>query len=270
MPEGDTIFRAAQALHDALAGRTLTRLASTVPGVAAAAERLRLPGQTITAVEPRGKHLLMRFSNGPVLHTHLRMNGSWHLYRRGHPWPRPRAWARVILETPEVEAACFRAPVVELLSPGQAARHPALTRLGEDLLAAGFDPVRARAALRARSDAEIGAVLLDQTAVSGIGNVYKSEVLFLAGVNPFAEVAALPAATLDSLLAAAQVQMKRNLGPGRRRTTPERSRERLAVYGRRGRPCLRCATRIVARRQGDPPRLTYWCPRCQPASAPEA
>ena len=134
MPEGDAIFRAARALHSALAGRTVIRFASPLPAASAAARRLKVVGQSVAVVESRGKHLLMRFSGGPVLHTHMRMNGSWHLYRAGSRWRKPEGQARAVVDTGAVLAVCFAAPIVEVLSAGEASHHPSLTGLGEDLL----------------------------------------------------------------------------------------------------------------------------------------
>jgi endonuclease-8 len=268
VPEGDTIFRMARALHAALAGRSVTRFVSPLPAVAAAASRLKVVGQTVAAVDPRGKHLLMRFSRGPVLHTHMRMSGSWHLYRVGSRWRQPEARARAVVEAGEVIAVCFAAPTVELLSAREVAVHPSLAGLGEDLLGDRFDPTRACAGLRARGETEIAVALLDQAALAGIGNVYKSEVLFLCGVNPFARVKTLTDAQLDGLVSTARAQMKRNLGSEMRRTTSELSRETLWVYERAGRPCRRCGAAIGSRRQGEQARWTWWCPRCQPLTDP--
>jgi endonuclease-8 len=263
VPEGDTIFRAARTLHAALAGRTVTRFASTLPRVAAAARHYRIEGRAVAAVEARGKHLIVRFQGGPALHTHLRMTGSWHLYRAGTPWRKSAATARAVIETGDRLAVCFAAPVVEWLTPAQEAEHGPLASLGPDLLAPGFDAGAARAGLRARAEREIGDVLLDQRALAGIGNVYKSETLFLCGVDPFARVAALDDATLDRLVATAARAMKRNLAPdaGARRT--REGPQRVWVYRREGEPCLRCGTVIQMRRQGEGARSTYWCPRCQ-------
>jgi endonuclease-8 len=205
----------------------------------------------VTAVESRGKHLLVRFAAGPVLHTHLRMRGSWHLYRPGSAWRRPPRAARVVVETPEAVAVCFAAPVVELLSPAEEAAHPVLRALGPDVMAPGFPVSAVVERLRAHAQAEIGEALLDQTLVAGVGNIYKSETLFACGVDPFAPVATLDDPTLDAIARTAERLMKR--GPRPR-----------AVYGRAGRPCRRCGTLILMRRQGPMGRSTYWCPRCQP------
>jgi endonuclease-8 len=264
MPEGDTIFRAARTLDAVLAGRTVTGLRSPRAGIEGLAHRFKVVGSQVERVEARGKHLLMRFSGGAVLHTHMRMHGSWHTYRRQTRWRKPAHAMRVVVEAGDVIAVCFDAPVVELLGPGEAARHPALAGLGTDLLATDFDLARAVAALRARGAVEIGIALLDQRSLAGIGNVYKSEVLFLCGVNPFGPVAALDDATLASLVATAARELRRNTVRSGRRTTPGLSGPPLSVYRRAGEPCLRCGAAIERRLQGEQGRSTYWCPGCQP------
>jgi endonuclease-8 len=267
MPEGDTIWRTARTLHGALAGRMLAGFLSPLSGVAAAARRLNLVGQAIAAVESNGKHLLIRFSGGATLHTHLGMTGSWHLYRPGTPWRKPARAARAVIETDEAIAVCFSAPIVEVLPPGRRAEPAALVRLGPDLLSGSFDALAARRRLRARPREEIGVALLDQTALAGIGNVYKSEICFLCGVNPFLRVGDLDDVTLDRLIETARRELRRNLGPGMRRTRSTLSRERLWVYRRSGKACLRCGGAVQRRRQGEQGRSTYWCPACQPGSA---
>ena len=262
MPEGDTIWRAARALHAALAGRRVTAFASSMPAVAAAARRLRVVGRQVAAVEARGKHLLVRFEGGPVLHTHQGMSGSWHLYRKGSRWRQPPHLARAVVEAGEVVAVCFRAPRVELLAAPAAVGTGALGRLGPDVLAEAFDLAQARARLRADGDAEIGAALLDQSHLAGIGNVYKSETLFLCGLHPFRRVAELDDASLDRVVTTARREMRRNLDAVARRTRGPAASP-YWVYRRSGRPCLRCGTVVERRMQGRPPRSTYFCPHCQ-------
>jgi len=264
MPEGDTIWRAAQTLHAALAGHVVTAFSSPIPRVAQAAERHRLVGSDVTRVEARGKHLLMHFSVGAVLRTHQRMTGSWHLYRTGSPWQKPADRARAVVRTAEVVAVCFSAPDVEILASSAAVTQSAIGRLGPDLLAEAFDASEALARLRARGDVEVGVALLDQMALAGIGNVYKSELLFMRGINPFDRVASLDDAALNGLLADAVRQMKRNLTTDRRRTTSGLAPTRFWVYNRARQPCWRCGTPITRRLQGPQARSTYWCPRCQP------
>jgi len=245
-----------------MAGKTVLAFASSLPAVTAAAERLGLVGRTVEAVEARGKHLLLRFSGGSVLHTHQGMRGSWRLQRRVRQarWPPS---ARAVIETADVVAICSLAPVVELLSATQAGAHPGLSRLGPDLLGPGFDAEAARRRLRARGDLEIGVALLDQTVLSGIGNVYKSEVLFLCGVSPFTRVGELDDATLDRLVTRAGEMLRRNIGPGGPRRVPGLAPGRLWVYRRSGQPCRCCGTPVQRAVQGDQVRSTYFCPACQ-------
>jgi endonuclease-8 len=263
MPEGDTIWRTARTLHATLAGKTIVAFDSVLPTVAAAARRLGVVGQVVEGVEARGKHLLVHFGGGAVLHTHLGMRGSWRLCRRTGAGRASLARARALIETSDVMAVCTLAPVVEMLSPSQVSAHPALARLGPDLLGPGFDPVAARRRLRERGDLEIGVALMDQTALAGIGNVYKSEVLFLCGVSPRARVRDLDDPTIDRLVAKAEELLRRNLGPGPRRTTSALSPLPLWVYRRSHEPCRRCGTEIERVVQGEQARSTYFCPACQ-------
>jgi endonuclease VIII len=276
VPEGDTIAQSALTLAGVLVGRTVTRFRSTVPGVEDRAAVLGVVGSEVRAVESRGKHLLMHFgptadmSGTPAatLRTHMRMTGSWHLYRVGSRWRKPATLARVIVETGDVLAVCFSAPEVELLSGSQLAGHAGLARLGPDLLAPDFaqaDESEALARLSTASSAEIADALLDQSIVAGIGNVYKSEVLFLERVNPFMLVGSLSFETLTQLLRTARRQLRRNVGAAERRTTHGLQRNALWVYERAGQPCARCATPIRRAVQGPHARSTYWCPDCQPS-----
>jgi endonuclease-8 len=265
MPEGDTLWRIAGRLAPALVGRRVTAWHSPAPALAAAARRFRVEGSTITAVEARGKRLLVRFSTGVALHTHLGMTGSWHLYRAGSRWRQPAHLARVVVEAGDVLAVCFVPRVAELVPEAEEARHPSLAALGPDVVAAELDVGAAVAPLQARGAMAIGPALLDQAALSGIGNIYKSEGLFLCGVDPFAPVSSLGEATLRRIVQAVHGLMRRAVvaprargGAGGARTT--------WVYGRSGRPCRRCATLVRRARQGRPSRMTYWCPRCQARS----
>lgn len=268
MPEGDTIFRAARTLEKVLSGQVVTGARSTVPSVLAE----RLTGRTVARVEARGKNLLIHFDDGRVLHTHMRMTGSWHVYRPGERWQRPERQARVVLETERFVAVCFAAPVVALLSAAELARHPSLSRLGPDPLSPAFDREEARRRLRELGERPVGEALLRQSALAGVGNVYKSETLFLCATDPFRLVRDLSDPELDRLVATARKLLSANVGAGPRTTRSSLTRERTWVYGRSGEPCRRCGTQIRMRRQGPEARSTYWCETCQPAEArpPEA
>jgi endonuclease-8 len=197
----------------------------------------------------------------------MRMSGSWHVYRPGERWQRPRRAARVVLATTDWVTVCFDAPIVRVLRAGAAERDPKLAGLGPDLLSADFDRLEARNRLRALGEVAIGEAVLRQSAVSGIGNVYKSETLFLCRLDPFASAGALSDRELDLVLDTARRLMKATLRGGVRSTRPSLTRERTWVYGRRGRPCRRCGTPIRMRYQGVDRRSTYWCPSCQQTRA---
>jgi endonuclease-8 len=272
MPEGDTIYRAAVAMHRALAGRVVTRFESVYPAVTRIADDRPVVGRTIESVSARGKHLLIAFSGDLVLRTHMRMNGSWHLYRAGIKWQRPARDMRVLVGAGDVEAVGFNVPVAELLTARELARHAQLNALGPDLLDPAFDPAEAARRMRARGSDAVGDALLNQRVLAGIGNVFKSEILFLAGIEPFTPVAALSDADVERLVAIAREQLAANvltrsqtLTPsiGRRTTRSLDPNKKLWVYGRGGKPCRRCGTPILARKTGLDARLTYWCPRCQ-------
>jgi endonuclease-8 len=276
MPEGDTIFRAARTLNRALAGRIVTRFESVYPALTRVHEDAPITGRTIESVAAAGKHLLMRFSGDLLLRTHMRMNGSWHIYRPGERWRKPRRDMRIVIGTDAFEAVAFNVPVAEFLEGPAIRRQEDLRLMGPDLLGATFDETEAMQRLRARPDAFIADALLNQRVVAGIGNVYKSEVLFLCGVNPFAVVAEVGEERLRCLLTTARTHLHANVIDataaivtyrGYRRTTRRADPgERLYVYGRAGQPCRKCGVRIEIRAQGRDARLTYWCPSCQRAS----
>ena len=267
MPEGDTIFRTATVLRRALVGGVVREAwAQPRPGLARVPPLERLVGMTVEAVEARGKHLLVSFSGGRVLRSHLGMRGSWHRYAVGEPWRLPRARASCMIGTDAAVAVGFDIPDLELLTDAGLARHARLRALGPDLLAPGFDAAEALRRLRSAGERPLGEALLDQALVAGIGNVYKSEVPFIERLDPWAPVASVSDEALGAVVATARRLLASNARGGARVTTglaaPGRS---LWVYGRAGRPCRRCGTLILGRRQGVQARMTYWCPSCQPA-----
>jgi endonuclease-8 len=267
MAEGDSIWRMARTLDAVLTGRVVTEFESRLVPVQAAARRHRLVGQMVQGVEARGKHLILRFENGATLHTHMGLRGSWHLYRTSSRWRRPRTRARVVLTAGDAVAVCFNPALVELLSPEELRRHLQLRSLGPDAARSDFDAAHARKRLADRGAAEIGVALLDQRALAGVGNVFKSEVLFLCGVNPFVTVDSLPEKTLDAIVCTAAEQLRRSIKSGERRTTSALAPGALWVYGRGGDACRRCGETVRRAFQGEQRRVTYWCPRCQPAPA---
>jgi endonuclease-8 len=269
LPEGDTIYRTAEVLREALVGGRVTAArAQARPGLRRVPDLSRLIGAEVTSVEPRGKHLLIGFSNGLTLRSHLRMTGSWHRYRLGEPWRHPSNRASAILETDRSVAVAFDTPVVELMTDADRRRSRPLTQLGPDLLGEEFDMGEAVRRLRERDGDQLGNALLDQRAVAGIGNVMKSEVAFIERLDPWAAVGTLADDELRGALQTARRLLHSNVRGGARVTTGVRGRGReLWVYGRAGRPCRRCGERIKTRRQGELARSTYWCSRCQPSRA---
>jgi len=267
MPEGDTVWLAARRLHDALAGRLLTHTDFRTPSLATA----DLSGETIVEVVSRGKHLLMRTDAGRTLHTHFRMDGAWHLYRPGARWSGGPSWqVRAVLTNADWQAVGYRLPVVELLPTD--AEESVVGHLGPDLLGPDWDAMRAAARLRARPEREIGPALLDQRNLAGIGNLYKTETLYLSGVTPWTPVGDVP--DLDAVIKRAHRLLHANKEHWHQTTTGtvRRGDERW-VFERPGRPCRRCGTTIAAAMQAEPDqptyaRISYWCPRCQRGPAP--
>lgn len=273
MPEGDTIFRTATSLRRWLGGRTITGARTTVAGLPAE----RLLGLSVEGVESRGKHLLILFAGGVVLHSHMRMTGSWHVYPAGERWRKPPRQARLVLQAGDRVAVCFNAPVVELLRGREVAVHPSLRRLGPDVLVpATLDPatVAARARARAPASPTAGELLLDQQVVAGIGNIYRCESLFLCGVWPWTASVGLTDGLLDALVATASRLMSTNANANANasaRASASRSfdgpPDRTWVYQRAGRPCRRCGTLVRRGVLGHQARSVYWCPVCQLARA---
>ena len=255
MPEGDTLVRTAAGLRPYLVGREVTAARARQPGPQAK----RLVGATVTAIETQGKNLLVRFSNGLEVRTHLKLYGSWHRYRPGERWRMPESRARVGREVPGAVAGCVDAPTVELFEQRTESLHPALAHLGPDLLSPTFDAGEALRRLRdpSRASLTIGEALLDQRALAGIGTIWRAETLWTERMSPFVTVGELDDAALQRLIATARRLLRasvRNGSPGP-----------MGAYRRVGRPCRRCGTVIRSTKQGpsDLPRTTYWCPRCQ-------
>lgn len=262
MPEGDTVHRIARVLGREVTGRTVSRLELRDQGVVD-----ELAGARIEAVEPVGKHMLIHLSGGWSLRVHLGMHGKW---RRQHVRQRRPGRVTAVLEVGDTAYVCYRGYRAETVRTAAVRAHPKLARLGPDLLA--DPPDLDRAVRRARQPAyagrEIGDLLMDQRVAAGIGNVYKSEVLFECGVHPRTPVRELDTRTLRVLFKRAARLMRRNLGRRRRthvplRRRPEPGSERLWVYGRQREPCLECGTAIERFLQGDMARSTYYCPSCQ-------
>jgi len=275
VPEGDTIFRAARALNKALAGAMVTEFETAYAQLASANDNEPLTGCVIEKVEARGKWLLIHFSGDLILVTHMLMSGSWHIYRPGERWKRPRADMRIIIRTARYEAVAFSVPVAQFHTARSLERSTAIPKLGPDLLKESFAESEAKARIRARADEEIGNVLLDQKVMAGIGNVFKSEICYVCGIHPFRRVSSLSEREIDCLVDSARKLMAANVTEaagdqivtytGLRRTTGRSDpTARVWVYQRKGEECRRCGTTIEMRRQGPGARSSYWCPECQP------
>jgi endonuclease-8 len=268
MPEGDTIFRAARTLHRALSGQVVTKFETQLPQLSRVDYDSPIAGRIVESVESSGKWLWMNFSGDLILVTHMLMSGSWHIYRPGEAWQRPRLQMRVAVFTESFVAVAFQVPIAEFHTAESLRRHRSVTRLGPDVLGEEFDQETAAARLAARPDLEVGIALLTQSIVAGMGNVYKSEVCFASGVNPFRTMGSLTPGEIAALVSNARTFMLRNVGDvaGLRRTTRLSDPwQRLWVYERGGEPCRRCGTAIEVRKQGLDARVTFWCPQCQQA-----
>jgi endonuclease-8 len=264
MPEGDTVWLAAQRMNTALAGATLTKGELRVPQLAT----VDLAGATVTEVVPRGKHMLTRLADGRTLRTHFRMDGSWHIYRRGAPWKGgPAHSIRAVLATDEWECVGYRLHdmrIVPTSAEGELVGH-----LGPDVLGPDWDLDEAVRRLRAHPDEQIGVAILDQRNLAGIGNLYKVETLFMTRTHPWTRVADVP--DLPGLVTRARTLMQANRDHPEQSTTGSTRRgEDHWVFGRKGRPCRRCRTPILLGDQGPDTqeRVTYWCPSCQAARSP--
>ncbi|HKC27877.1 MAG TPA: DNA-formamidopyrimidine glycosylase family protein [Jatrophihabitans sp.] len=264
MPEGDTVWLTARRLHQALSGRPLKISDFRVPALAT----VDLRGRTVTEVLARGKHILARLDDDLTVHSHLRMDGAWYVTRADGPAPRrhPQHMIRALLGNAEWVATGYR---VHDLRVVPRADEPALVgHLGPDLLGPDWDPLAAIANLRAQPDVAVGEALLDQRNLAGIGNLYKSEVLFIERVHPWTPVRNV--APLEEIVRTAQRLLRANRDHPEQSTTGLLGRgQQHWVYERAGQPCLRCRTPIRRAEQGVPPRArsTYWCPNCQPDSS---
>jgi endonuclease-8 len=268
VPEGQVSHRNALRLRRALAGRALVHVEAPEPRLAGQRLPERLTGDAVSGAEAVGKHHLLRFASGRVLHSHLMMHGVWRLLPASRR-PRPGGLFLALWTAGHV-AALYRCPRVRLLEPGEPLPRD-LAAAGPDLLGAGVDPGAAAAAALARVEPtrQVGEALVDQRVVAGVGNVYKSEACFLARVDPWRPVGSLRPEEAAALGATAARLMADDVRTGgsirtyRPSAGPRWSRERTWVYGRRGKPCRRCATPIRSGGQGDANRTTYWCPGCQ-------
>lgn len=260
MPEGDTVWLAARRLDEALAGRALVSADLRVPRLAT----VDLQGREVLHVAARGKHLLMHLSGGVSLHSHFRMEGTWHLYRPGDRWSGgPMHTVRAILHTADRVAVGYRLGELDLWPTDDVGTH--LGHLGPDVLAPDWDLQEALRRLLDHPDAPIAEALRDQRNLAGLGNIYVCESLFLQGVDPFTTVAGV--VDLAGLVERARALILRNAPRASQSTTGDEHRPHY-VHGRRRHPCYRCGTTVRAREDGPPGRRrwTYWCPTCQSAA----
>jgi endonuclease VIII len=284
MPEGDTIYRAARALQKAIGGKVVTGFETGLAKLARVNDDAPLVGRTVEKVESRGKWCLIFFSGDLILMTHMLMSGSWHVYRTGERWQMGRSRMRVVIRTGDWEAVAFNVPIAEFHTARSLERSSQVPKLGPDILSDEFTVEGGVARLvaygRENPEEEIAVVLLNQRVLAGLGNVYKSEVAFAAGVNPFRAMKTITEREMEVMVEVAQRYMKANVVDGAssltggegivtysgsRRTTHAMDREeRLWVYRRQGQECRRCGAAVMMRKQGVQARSTYWCPECQP------
>lgn len=275
MPEGDNIFRMARTLNRALAGKPVTGFRSNYALLTRFSDDTPLVGRTIERCESRGKWLLMHFSGRAILLTHMRMHGSWHIYRLGERWQPPTSEMRIVIETGDFVAVAFSVPVAEMHTPQSLASDPRIPADSSAMLSEGFDSEAAVERLLSYADLELGEVLLNQSVLAGVGNVYKSEICFVTGLNPFRKIATLTPAQTEQVVSVAQKQLAANVledsadqvvtyRGGRRTTHASKAGQGLWVFGRARQPCRRCGESIEVRLQGPGARATYWCPSCQP------
>jgi endonuclease-8 len=272
MPEGPSIRNTADMLREALAGQQITHFQSALKKAAAEGWAEKIIGQCVRAVRAHGKNLFIDFANDWTLYTHMLMWGAWHVYTQGEPWRKEARKARVVLETASHCAVLFSAPVCQLVHASELATHPT-SALGPDLLDEHFGPkerAEIRRRLQTQGTASIGEAIMNQTVMSGIGNILKSEILFAAHIHPERAAASLSDVEFERLIATSQGMMRRAyethsftqvfLPPALRQATG-----RLGyVYGRSGQVCLRCGGTIGMVRQGPMQRMTFFCPICQP------
>ena len=264
MPEGDTVWLAASRMNTALAGATLTKGELRVPQLAT----VDLTGATVTEVVPRGKHMLTRFADGRTLRTHYRMDGSWHIYRKGTPWKGgPAHSIRAVLSTTEWDCVGYRLHDMTIVPTS--AESELVGHLGPDVLGPDWNLEEALRRLRSHPGEQIGVAILDQRNLAGIGTLYRSELLFLQGLHPRTPVGRV--ANLRRVVQRGQQLLHANRWRTEQSTTgdlrPGRSRY---VFERPGQPCRRCGTPVLTEEFGPrgQERRSYWCPRCQPQPQP--
>jgi endonuclease-8 len=265
MPEGDTIHRIAASLAPRLTGKTLLRV--TTQGLAR-----DVAGQRVTSVAAHGKHLVIELDGGDYLRAHLGMNGRFRAYdrARGDALLARMSPGRVSLAlvTDDGVYLWIGAPTIEVARRRAPLHGMAVAALGPDVLGDDFDPRIAAARAAEQPARRIADVLLDQRIAAGIGNIYKTEALFAAGVDPRTPVARLDPATLEAIYTAARRLMQARVGPAGSLQGMPRNAAEHQIYSRTGQPCPRCGNSIACYSLGEPPRWTWSCPTCQPRPEP--
>jgi endonuclease VIII len=257
MPEGDTIAYAAHRIRPVLEGRVPDEILTPHPRHALDRWPARLSGRAVRSVDTHGKHLFLRFEGDLVLHSHLGMVGVWGVYGPGRRWGRSARRAWIVFRAGDHEVVEFDGPLLELITEGRTRFDQRLAALGPDVLADEFDRVRFLKRLREDDPSRpFGDALLDQRNVAGIGNIWKAEGCWEAGVDPWRPLGTVEDREAVAVIEATRPRMMRSATIGHRAIQPQ-------VYGRAGRPCPRCGGRIESRGQGDANRTTYWCPGCQ-------
>lgn len=262
MPEGDAVYRFAARLDAALSGKSIAGARAQGPGPVPQVERL--VGVTCLGARAQGKNLFISFDNGLALRGHLRMYGTWHVYRPGERWRYPASQARLVLEVEDAVVVNFNAPVIELLEQRALGHHRPIEKLGPDLLAETFDADEAFRRFREAIHAPrtIGDAIMDQRIMAGVGNIWKHETLFRCRINPW-----LTVGELDDQAVHGVIDTSRNLllaSVHRPNALGLAHRPKMFVYMRAGQPCFRCHTRLRRARQVEDIRFTAWCPACQP------
>ncbi len=262
MPEGDALFRFANKVRAPLEGKVIRAARSHGPGPVPRVAKI--VGQQCTGVRSQGKNLIISFENGLALRGHLRMYGTWHVYKPGEPWTRPEREARLVLEVDDAVVVNFSAPVIELIEERSLGYHSPISNLGPDLLDDAFDIEEAVLRLRhpTREMLTIGDAIMDQRAVAGVGNIWKNESLFHARMNPWRRVSELSDEELLLLLGKAQALLRASVG--KENALELTRRPSMYAYMRGGQPCRRCHSRLRTAPQGVDMRHTAWCPKCQP------
>ena len=257
MPEGDTIAYAAARMRPVLVGAVPDKLSTPQPRHRFDRWPERLGGRTVTEIRTHGKHLFVGFEGDLVIHSHLRMTGAWGIYPEGRRWRRSAGRAWLVFESRGHQVVEFDGPALELMTAGRARLDQRLAALGPDVLAPEFDHDRFLARLHSDDQTRaIGDALLDQRNVAGIGNAWKAEGCWAAGINPWRRIASVSDAEALAVIEAVRPGMLESARSGP-------PREPRKVYRQAGRPCPRCGTLVVCRGQGDDNRTTFWCPGCQ-------